>query len=548
MPTRPRRSGAHLDAEGAEGIQSTDVEGTDASLPKGRWSRANNGVSGMLELLTGPMTGQQYLESLRDGREVYIYGERVHDVTTHPAFRNAARPIARLYDALHNPQHKESLLATDRLGILTHKFFKPSYSAQELLEARDAIVTWARFSSGFMGRTPDYKASFMATLGAAPDFYAPFTENASRWYREYATKVLFLNHVIVNPPVDRHKPVHEVSDVFLHAVKETDGGIVVSGAKMLATGSAITHATFVAQNSATQLEPGKAEDYALVFLAPLSTPRQKLLCRASYEAHAHSPFDHPLSSRFDENDAVLIFDEAFIPWENVLVYRDIEKATGFYAASGFLNRYNFQSLTRLAVKLDFMCGLLAKGLAANGSDEYRGVQTYLGEVIAWRHMVWALTAAMALDSQPGPGGSVLPKLEYAAAARVFATLAWPRVKEIFELILGGSPIVTPSGWEDLKNPELRPLLDRYYRGSESQAEERIKLFKLIWDAIGTEFGGRHELYERNYSGNHEQMRLDLVALAKRKGLLDTFTDFVDQCMQEYDLDGWRTSTWLWDRK
>ena len=501
----------------------------------------------MLDLITAPMTGRQYLESLRDGREVYIYGERVADVVTHPAFRNAARSIARLYDALHDPRYRDALLATDRQGILTHKFFKPSYSAQELLEAREAIVTWARFSYGFMGRTPDYKASFMATLGAAPDFYAPFTENAARWYREYATKVLFLNHVIVNPPVDRNKPVHEVADVYVHVVRETDGGIIVTGAKMLATGSALTHATFVAQNSATSLETGKAEDYALVFLAPLNTPGQKLICRTSYEAAAHSPLDYPLSSRFDENDAVLIFEDAFIPWENVLVYRDIEKATGFYAASGFLNRYNFQSLTRLAVKLDFMCGLLAKGLAATGTDVYRGVQTNLGEVIGWRHLIWGLSSAMALDPQPGPGGSVLPKTEYAAAGRLFATLAWPRVKEIFELVLGGGPIVVPSSYKDLQSAELRPLLDRFYRGSEHSAEDRIKLFKLIWDSIGTEFGGRHELYERNYSGNHEQMRVDLLNLAKRRGLLDSLTAFVDQCMSEYSADGWKDSTWIWER-
>ena len=127
-----------------------------------------------------------------------------------------------------------------------------------------------------------------------------------------------------------------MEDVFVHVVEERDDGMVVSGAKMLATGSALTHATFVAQNSATQLEEGKAEDYALVFIAPLDTPGQKLLSRRSYELTADSPFDHPLSSRFDENDAVIVFDNAFIPWENVLVYRDVEKATGFYAQSGFL--------------------------------------------------------------------------------------------------------------------------------------------------------------------------------------------------------------------
>src|SRR5256886_5471310 len=253
---------------------------------------------------------------------------------------------------------------------------------------------------------------------------------------------------------------------------------------MLATGSALTHATFVAQNSATQLEQGKAEDYALVFLAPLNTQGQKLICRASYEAAAHSPFDQPLSSRFDENDAVLVFDNAFIPWENVLVYRDIEKATGFYAASGFLNRYNFQSLTRLAVKLDFMCGLLTKGVAATGTEVYRGGQTSGGEVIGWRHLIWALTSAMALDPQPGPGGSVLPKTEYAAAGRLLPSLAWPRVKEIFELVLGGGPVVVPSTYKDPKSKELRPVLERCIQGPATSTKERINQLKLHCAALG----------------------------------------------------------------
>jgi 4-hydroxyphenylacetate 3-monooxygenase len=489
------------------------------------------------------MTGEEYLASLRDGRRVYLYGERIGDVTEHPAFRNSARSIARLYDALHDPAARELLTTVDRLGIRTHKFFAPSWSASELLDAREAIAHWARLSYGFMGRTPDYKAAFMATLGANPEFYAPFDENARRWYRRYAEKALFLNHVLVNPPVDRNKPVHEVADVYLHVVRETDAGAIVSGAKMLATGSALTHATFVAQNSSVTLEAGKAEDYALVFIAPLDTPGSRLLCRASYEQNAHSPFDHPLSSRFDENDAVLVFDEAFIPWENFLVYRDVERANAFYPASGFFNRYNLQSGTRLAVKLDFMTGLLARGLEMNGTSEFRGVQAALGEVVAWRTLLWSMTTAMAADPQTGPGGSVIPRADYAATLRVFSTSAWPAVKDIFENVLGGAPIVAPSGREDLLSPSLRPLIDRYYRGTGASALERVKLFKLVWDAIGTEFGGRHELYERNYAGNHEQVRMDALKFARRTGALDRCTELVERCLADYDLDGWTSETW-----
>lgn len=244
---------------------------------------------------------------------------------------------------------------------------------------------------------------------------------------------------------------------------------------------------------------------------------------------------------------MLIFDNAFIPWENVLVYRDVERASSFYAASGFFNRYNLQAGTRLAVKLDTMCGLLSKGLIANGTEQFRGVQAALGEAIAWRSLIWALTTAMCLDPQEGPGDTVMPKLENAATMRIFATTAWPKIKDIFETILGGAPIVIPSSYKDLQNPELRPLLDQYYRGSDSSALERIKLFKLIWDAIGTEFGGRHELYERNYAGNNEQIRVDVVNFAKRRGILDHCHQQVEQCMSDYDLDGWRDPTWHFDK-
>ena len=492
------------------------------------------------------LDGRAYLDSLRDGREIYIDGERIKDVTSHPASRNAARSIARLYDALHDPATRDTLTLVDRHGIRTHKFFAPSYGAEELLAARDAIALWARMTYGFMGRTPDYKAAFMASLAAMPEFYAPYQDNALAWYKRYAARGLYLNHVLVNPPVDRNKAVHEVGDVFVHVTRETDAGIYVSGAKMLATGSALTHATFVAQNSAVQLEKGKAEDFALVFFAPMDTPGCKLICRPSYEAAARSPFDHPLSSRFDENDAVIIFDDAFIAWENVLVYRDIERARRLYAESGFMNRYNLQGGTRLGVKLDLMCGLLAKGLAANGTDGFRGIQAALGEVLAWRNLIWALTTAMCLDPQRGPGGSAIPKLEHASASRLFATMAWPRVKDVFETVLGGAPIVTPSSHRDFANSELRPLLDRYYRGSDSSAEQRIKLFKLIWDAIGTEFGGRHEIYERNYSGNNEQMRMDVLAFAKQRGVMDECLKLADRCMADYDLEGWTSSAWIFD--
>ena len=167
------------------------------------------------------LTGQAFLDSIRDGREVWYAGARVKDVTTHPAFRISARNIARLYDSLHDPTNREQLTRTDKYGILTHKFFAPSYTAKELLEARDAIALWQRMTYGWMGRTPDYKAAFMAQLAEGFNFYDPFGENALNWYRKYAAQGLFLNHVLVDPPVDRNRPHHEATDVFVNVDRKS---------------------------------------------------------------------------------------------------------------------------------------------------------------------------------------------------------------------------------------------------------------------------------------------------------------------------------------
>jgi 4-hydroxyphenylacetate 3-monooxygenase len=495
----------------------------------------------MESVVTRPMTGQEYLESLRDTREIWIYGERVKDVTTHPAFRNTVRMIARLYDALHDPAKKDVLTApTDTGGgTFTHKFYKATKTAEELVGARDAIAEWARISYGWIGRSPDYKAAFLATLGANDKYYAPFDENARRWYKKVQEEVSFVNHAIVNPPVDRDKPLDDVKDVYMHVVKEKDDGIVVSGAKVVATTSSLTHYNFIANNGAL---PIKTKPFAFVCMVPTAAPGVKLLCRPSYEYMASTmgtPFDYPLSSRMDENDSILIFDNVFVPYENVFAYGDIEKVNNFFPRSGFLPRFMFQGCTRLAVKLDFLAGLLLKAVEATGVKDFRGVQAQVGEVLAWRNCFWGLTDAMARTTTPWTPGYVLPNLDYGLAYRVMASIAYPKIKEIIENTLASALIYLPSSSLDFKVPELKPLLDQFVRGSNGySAEDRVKLMKLMWDAIGTEFGGRHELYERNYFGNHESIRFETLLVADVTGATKRYKGFAEQCMAEYDLDGW----------
>jgi 4-hydroxyphenylacetate 3-monooxygenase len=320
--------------------------------------------------------------------------------------------------------------------------------------------------------------------------------------------------------------------------RETDAGLVVSGAKVVATGSALTHYNFIAHYGL----PVKKREFALVATVPMDAKGLKLICRPSYTMSAAltgSPFDYPLSSRLDENDSILVLDKVLIPWENVFVYGDLGKAQLFAGQSGFSERFTFHGCTRLAVKLEFIAGLLVRALEITGTKDFRGVQSRIGEVLAWRNLFWALSDAAARNPVEWKNGALLPNPQYGMAYRWFMQIGYPRVKEIVMQDVASGLIYVNSGAEDFRNPDIRPYLDKYLRGSDgTDAEGRVKVMKLLWDAVGSEFGGRHELYERNYAGNHENTRVELLFAQMADGRLDEYASFVDRCLAEYDLDGW----------
>ncbi|MFE7708412.1 4-hydroxyphenylacetate 3-hydroxylase N-terminal domain-containing protein [Streptomyces sp. NPDC057486] len=486
-----------------------------------------------------PQTGEEYLESLRDDREVWIYGDRIEDVTTHPAYRNSARSIARLYDALHDPDRNTKLVAPTDTGNdgYTHAFFKTPRTKDELRAGRDAVLGWQELVHGWMGRTPDYKAALLTTLGADPDFFGEYAANAERWYRRAQEDVLHIGHAIVHPPVDRDKGVEEVGDVFIHVEEETDNGLIVSGAKVVATGSPLTQYVFISHFGATL---GKKE-FALIFMAPTGGQGVKFFSRASYEAvaaKAAGPFDYPLSSRYDENDSIIVLDRALIPWENVLVY-DPQKVTRFNEEADWSGRAALQASSRLMVKLDFITGLVSKALDITGSGQFRGVQAGLGEIMAFRHMVAGLNAGMIEDARPGFGGAMAPSPEFAFAFAALTPGMYTRMKQIVETIIASGLIYLNSNAIDFDTPEVRPYLDRFLRGSGGRtALDRSKVMKALWDSIGSEFGSRHELYELNYWGQPEKTYLDILGLAQRNGGLERARGYAEGFMSDYDLKGW----------
>jgi 4-hydroxyphenylacetate 3-monooxygenase len=207
--------------------------------------------------------------------------------------------------------------------------------------------------------------------------------------------------------------------------------------------------------------------------------------------------------------------------------------------------YQFQGCTRLAVKLDFLTGLMAKALRVTGAGDFRGNQAMLGEVIAWRNLFWGLTDAMAANPSQWVNGAVLPNVQSGSSYRVFAGDAYGRVKEIIEKVIASALIYLPSSVKDFKNPVIDKYLAKYVRGSFGIGhKERIKIMKLLWDAIGSEFGGRHELYEMNYAGNHEDIRIQALWNARNSGTLDDMIALADRCLADYDENGWRDTAWL----
>ena len=468
-------------------------------------------------------------------------GERVDSLPEHPAFGRAARFVAGLYDSLHDPDdpdHKALTFTTER-GALSHRSFKIARTRRHLAERAEAMRVWSRRHFGFMGRTPDYKSGLAISLGAGPEFFEPFGHNARAWYERLADDVLFMNHVGVNPMVDRSKAPHELPDINVRVVQERDDGFVVRGAKMVGTAAAFTHCNLVFSFAPIPLTEADSE-HALVFIVPTGAPGLKLISRPSYElaARSRSPFDYPLSSRFDENDATLIFDDVFIPWENTLVYRDAEKANRFFPMAQVTQNLMLHGGVRFATKLRFLAGLLIRLAQQNGTIGLRGVRVRVGEVIAWHQAFEALVRDACANPDPGPNGTMAPAHRSIFALRALAPMVYPQVRQLMEEVGGGGFIQLPSGAEDLRSPELRPYIDQFYRGTGVNAEQRIKLWKLAWDAIGSEFGARQELFERHYAGNVDNVRLDNLFLAENNGDLQEYEGFVQQCMDSYDLDGW----------
>lgn len=439
-------------------------------------------------------TGLEYLQSIRDGREVYINGERVRDVTMHPMFRPLVSIRAQIYDMQHETATRP-IMSYEESGETHAVNNKLPVNHQDWWDKRRATDTVFEEIGGVVTRVGDETVGEMWSLFDGQDVLNEVDPQFSKNIREHISKVLHRDpfHVSANtdPKGDRSKPPQEQDpDMLLHVVKETDAGLIVRGAKY-ETAAAYANQAFTKPTIANWGN-NAFSDYAVGFICDLGSPNLKFICRTGFAGRA-SADDYPLANKFDEVDTLVIFDNVLIPWENVLFYRHT-KAAAFIRAT--LHRYSaFAYVQRILKFADMMIGVALFNARQTGLDKQQAVQEKLAQLAVYREGINAhLTAAIALGER-SPGGLLMPNQSLLYTGRVLACSQLHHVMHIARELCGGQICVTPDK-AAFDAPETKPWLDKFYTINESWvAEDRRKLLALARDMLNSDYAGHRLTFQ-----------------------------------------------------
>ena len=450
-------------------------------------------------------TGKQYLAGLREQeREVWLGGERVRDVTTHPGLRNGARAIASLYDQQCDPKLRDAMTyvspsSGERVGL---SFIIPR--TREDLERRSAMMlNWARTTCGMMGRSPDFMNVTYAAWAGASEFFAQgrpeFGENMVRYYEYIRENDLTLTHSLIN--LQRSRTVTGVFNLqegtALEVVRETDAGIVVRGARILATlGPLADEIGVYSPRMGRHTE--SHSPFALSFAIPCGTPGLKFLCRDSFD-QGRSHFDQPLGSRFEEMDCIVFFDDVHVPWERVFLLGDVDRLNATAHATHSSVHSAHQGAAKNLAKCEFVLGVALLMTEALGNGHLPGVEEKIGELMLTTQLTCACLRAAEADAKLDEWGVMCPDPLMAESPRNLFMTAYPRMIEIVQLLGSSSFLLTPSE-KDLKGP-LKDHIAQYLATDKIAARDRVKLFRLAWDLAGNTFGSRQVLYERFFASD-----------------------------------------------
>ena len=478
-------------------------------------------------------TGQEYIDALDERAiQVEIEGQQFSGrVSQIPQLKNVVRTYAQLFDLQHDPALRDvmtydSPTTGDRVGM---SFLQPQ-SVEDVVRRGEAMRVWAEYSLGNLGRTGDYCSSAIMAMAAAADWFGQddpaFGENVRSYYEFIRENDLLLTHTLVFPQANRSVGPSQQKTQTLAAsiVDRNDNGIVIRGARLLATIGPIADEILVMPSTVLK---GTEEDapYSYAFALPCDAPGLRFLCRESFDL-GRSHFDHPLGSRFEEIDAIVVFDDVLVPWERCFVVGQPELCNGIYTETSAAAHMTHQVVTRTKAKTEYILGLVSLLTEAIAIEQFQHVQEKTAEIIVALETCRALARAAEADAEPNSFGLVTPAWAPLNACRNWYPRTYPRFVEILRQ-LGASGLMALPTEADAFGPG-REDVERYLQSATLDGPERLRLFRLAWDTCLSAFAGRQALYEYFFFGDPVRMAGALVAGYDREPFKQRVREFLDR--------------------
>ncbi len=481
----------------------------------------------------GVRTGAQYLHDVNQSpRELWIDGRRITGaVAEDAAFRRLAGSIAGLYDLQQQPGLQEDMTyqspsSGDRVGL---SFLTPR-TKDDLARRRRMMQHWANFSGGIMGRTPDYLNSDLMALASASGFFDQndprFGENVRRYYEYVRENDLCLTHTLINPQSNRAVGPSQQSDPYIAAriLEKTSAGVVVRGARMLAT---LPLADEILVFPSTVIRAtDEDKPYAYAFSLPCATPGLRFICRESFD-YGRPEFDHPLASRFEEMDAMVVFDDVLVPWDRVFLLENGELCNRLYSDTDATVHMTHQVVVKNIAKAEFVLGVASTIVDMIGIEQFQHVQEKIAEMIIAVETQKAFILASEANAHENPYGVMTPDWTPLNIARNTFPKIYPRLVEIIQQ-LGASGLMAIPTERDLSEPTLRRDIDRFYQARNTDAATRIRLFRLAWDLALSSFAGRQVLYERFFFGDPVRMAGALYFSYDKQPMKNRVAEFLER--------------------
>lgn len=447
------------------------------------------------------LTGNEYLDSIRDGRALYVGGERIADATTHPAFRGGARTYADLYDMKAAPENRELMTAEEDGERFSIHYMQPR-TQNDLRRRSRAHRKIADFTLGLMGRTPDAVAGNITGLSMQPDVLdvpGGYKDNLLSIYRHMRRNDIFCTYAIVPPQGARNKDYYQsnVTQPALRVTAEDDKGVTLNGMKMLATGAAYAHEVLI--GNVMPLDASRKKE-AITCVIPLNLPGLSLWARRPFNRGDESEFDQPLTARYDESDCMLVFRDVKVPWEKVIVHDDAELSRNIYHSTPAHVIANHQCMVRFSSKMRTLLGTASAVTRATGAHSIPAVRDLLGRLAAMEAGFSAMVAGQIENWEPvGSDGAMFGRRELYGAVHWAMDNHSMLIDTIREL-MGGGHFQFPADIGVLKDPELGAIFTDLWSAGDVSAVDRMRIFKFAWDLIGSDLASRSTSYEKFFVG------------------------------------------------